>query len=247
MFISSASNSLYKYLKSLRQKKYRKLEQAVIIEGQRAIEQALDLGAELKYIVLREDMMNSPFDGEVIYLAQALFKKLSDTVNSQGVLAVVDLSKRATVSKDDNIIIVLDRVQDPGNLGTILRTAKAFAYSEIVLLKGTVDVYNPKVLRSALAATLSLNIRQDVSRDNFLAEAKAEGRQIVATALKNAQPLNSYQKRDKIALVFGNEANGIDEEILLQAEQKLYIPLEDFESLNVAISAGIFLYHLANL
>ncbi len=245
MYISSSSNTIFKWLKSLRQKKYRQRELVALIEGERAIRQVIDLGIDLKYIILSEDCKNVNFDFDIIYLATPLFKKLSDTVNSQGMMAVVDLKKIKKINKSSKPIIVLDRLQDPGNLGTILRTAKSFGYSDIWLLKGSVDIYNPKVIRSSMSAVFALNIEQDLNVKDFIRRCQIENKAIVATSLTDAKPLAERSSFDDFVLVFGNEANGISDEILTIAKEKLYIPLNDVESLNVAISAGIFLYEFA--
>ncbi len=245
MYISSSNNDFFKMLKSFKQKKYRQRTQQILVEGERTIRQLMDLGIAIDYIILNESCEFDDFIGKKVYLAETLFKKLSDTVNSQGIMALISLQSIKPVARTDKPLIVLDRLQDAGNVGTILRTAKALGYSDVIMLKGTVDLYNPKVLRASMGAAFALNIRQEVEVTEFISDCQKQNKSIVATSLTDAKDLSERRIYSDCALVFGNEANGICAEILAAASEKLYIPLTEFESLNVAISAGIFLYEFA--
>lgn len=249
--IDSASNKTYKSAKSLLTRKGRYQQEKFLVEGVRNIELAMVHDYPLEAIFLREDCKEQEvmqtiirsFEDKILVLSSKLFEQLSDTIHSQGVIAVAPMMHRQ-FQDDDEIILILDKVQDPGNTGNLIRTADSAGIRSIFYTEGTMDFYSPKVVRSAVGSVFYMNFykMEDV------AALKKLGYHIVAAALDQAV---SYQEMDagrKMALVLGNEANGITQELLMQADQRVKIPIYgNAESLNVAAAGAILMYKLREL
>ncbi len=245
MVISSAQNATFKWLKSLLKRKYRQREGAVIIEGRRLIAQVKALGYALDYLILEETVDWPEEAAQTLYLTHNLFNQLSDTVHSQGVLAVVSILQNATEPRYDDDIVVLNGIQDPGNMGTILRSCESFGYRNVVATKGCVDVYSRKVLRASMGALFNLNVVQNYSSEDLVAALKRRGVAIYTTALSDGTALSDLSAKRPFAIVFGNEGNGVEAVWLENAEHCVAIEMVgQTESLNVAASAAIVLYQL---
>ena len=181
---------------------------------------------------------------------EKVMAKLSDTKAPQGVLAVIRTPEQnlrqlrpGTASDNNAPVIILDRVQDPGNLGTIIRTADAVGALGLILLEGCVDAYSPKVVRASMGSLFHLPVVQDVTAEEALTWCYRNGYEPAATALKNAQNVYKADISKKMAFLFGNEANGVAEELQAAAETRLFIPMAGLaESMNVAMAAGIILF-----
>lgn len=181
---------------------------------------------------------------------EKVMAKLSDTKAPQGVLAVIRTPEQnlrqlrpGTASDNNAPVIILDRVQDPGNLGTIIRTADAVGALGLILLEGCVDAYSPKVVRASMGSLFHLSVVQDVTAEEALTWCYRNGYEPAATALKNAQNVYKADISKKMAFLFGNEANGVAEELQAAAETRLFIPMAGLaESMNVAMAAGIILF-----
>lgn len=181
---------------------------------------------------------------------EKVMAKLSDTKAPQGVLAVIRTPEQnlrqlrpGTASDNNAPVIILDRVQDPGNLGTIIRTADAVGALGLILLEGCVDAYSPKVVRASMGSLFHLPVLQDVTAEEALTWCYRNGYEPAATALKNAQNVYKADISKKMAFLFGNEANGVAEELQAAAETRLFIPMTGLaESMNVAMAAGIILF-----
>ena len=181
---------------------------------------------------------------------EKVMAKLSDTKAPQGVLAVIRTPEQSlrqlrpgTASDNNAPVIILDRVQDPGNLGTIIRTADAVGALGLILLEGCVDAYSPKVVRASMGSLFHLPVVQDVTAEEALTWCYRNGYEPAATALKNAQNVYKADISKKMAFLFGNEANGVAEELQAAAETRLFIPMVGLaESMNVAMAAGIILF-----
>ena len=181
---------------------------------------------------------------------EKVMAKLSDTKAPQGVLAVIRTPEQSlrqlrpgTASDNNAPVIILDRVQDPGNLGTIIRTADAVGALGLILLEGCVDAYSPKVVRASMGSLFHLPVVQDVSAEEALTWCYRNGYEPAATALKNAQNVYKADISKKMAFLFGNEANGVAEELQAAVETRLFIPMAGLaESMNVAMAAGIILF-----
>ncbi len=237
--ITSLSNPKIKEISKLRAKKYREKSGLFLAEGKHLYEEALHAGV-LEQVVVREKSGILLKEGNVLYVTDEVMKKLSDTVSLLDVLSVCAMPKAKEISS--NKVVMLDGVQDPGNIGTIIRTALSFGYKDLVLSENTVDIYNEKVVRSTQGAVFEINaVRCDLKE--MIAKLKEKNYRIYGTALRNAKPLEEFRKEEKVALIFGNEGNGIREEILKETDGNIFIEMETFESLNVAVAAGICMYH----
>src|SRR5699024_5733851 len=170
-----------------------------------------------------------------------VFNQIAQTESPQGIIAVVEMKKPSSLSGSH--IMMIDAIQDPGNLGTIIRTADAAGYNAVVLGDGTVDIYNDKVIRATQGSIfhipiISANLRNCIDR------LQINHFKVITSALKESVPYQSIDKPEKVALIVGNEGNGIDEAILSSADMNVHIPIYgDAESLNVSVAAGILMYH----
>ena len=251
----SASNNQIKEWKKLLRGKYRKKEGLFLAEGIRCVEQII----ENNFLMVREllvenqaDLTSIQWSEEIpIYeLSSDQFLTISDTESPQGIIAVCEIPDEAKIgelSKTEGIIVAIDAIQDPGNLGTIIRTAAWFGVSGIVFGDGSVDPFHPKVVRSTAGATSSLPYMKG-SLNPLLDEFDAQGWEIVLMdAGRSSIPLQTYSSSSKIALVIGNEANGIDSSLFKNGRTSLKITgsTESVESLNAAIALSIALFSLS--
>ena len=242
-YISSKENSFYKFLKKLKQKKYREKEGLFLAEGVKF----LDFKKEPEYLIVEEGKeINIP--DNLIYkkyiLNKNLFKKLSSQENSQGLILVYKYNESSLGNTGDNIV-VLDKIQDPGNLGTIIRITDAVGFNDIILTKGSADVYNEKTIRSSMGSIFNMNINY-LSEDELMSFLKEREYKIIVTALEeDTVDYNKVGLSHKNAIIFGNEGNGVGKNIIQKSDESIKIPIYgDAESLNVAVAAGIVLYKI---
>ncbi len=245
--IESSSNTLFKNTKKLLSRNGRKKTNTFIIEGERIVRDANDGRADVKYIFVSESFAENKMtdfgDTPVYLLPDKLFDELKSTVNSQGILAVAAYTDLPvdSINYSDGVYLYLDSVTDPGNMGTIIRSADAFGVRGIVLSKGCVDVFNPKVLRSTMSGIFSVNLYFD--DDNVLSSFRNKGFQIIGTFPNGAESSHNFRYGDKCIIVMGNEANGICPEVEALCTHTVTIPMTgNAESLNVSIACGIMLY-----
>ena len=174
-----------------------------------------------------------------------MFDRLAQTETSQGVLAIVakpetDAGDFASASGN---FVVLDRLQDPGNIGTILRTADAAGYRLAVVMKGTADIFSPKVVRAATGSLFRMPVVFMDSNSELVEFTRAAGKKLVATCFDTERCYFDEDLTDNIALVIGNEGNGICKEIIESSDVKIKIPMHgNIESLNASVAAGILMY-----
>ena len=184
---------------------------------------------------------------EKLVLSQGLFSQLSSQENSQGIILVYKYEEKDIENAGDNVI-VLDRVGDPGNLGTIIRTVDAAGFKDIILTKGSVDCYNEKVIRSTMGSIFNINLyyAEEEKLLNFL---KEKNYKIISTVLSDdCIPYTEMKPAEKNAVIFGNEGSGIGENIIKNSHEKVIIPIYGTaESLNVAMACGIIIYKLREL
>lgn len=264
MIIVSKSNEKIKYINSLKDKKYREKYSKYVLEGIKLVDEYINLRGQtpLEFIVLSKDLLVNAQGGEKLYnklkdsekvieVDSSVFSYLSDTETPQGVLVVIDKKENKFENLIKNIknlekVIVLDKVQDAGNMGTIIRSAVSFGVKNIVCIKGSVDVYSSKVIRSTMGAIDKINVFY-VDVDNMLLlkrELNKNGYILCGTDLKATKYLNETKPNDKIVYVLGNEANGISDEIKELCDDYVKIAMESAqESLNVAIAASILMYN----
>lgn len=251
--ITSKDNEIIKSIRKLKEKKFRDLSNEYIVEGIKLIEEAIEEDVKIKKIVvceecikdncLEQNFLYKIAKYDCIYVSKKIFSLLTDVVNPQGMLAVIEkTSSEDKIKYTEDIIVVLDGIQDPGNLGTILRTVDSVNLSQIILSKTSVDAYNPKVVRSTMGAIFRVNIIESENLVETLKNMKKHKFKIVATSLSGTE--NIYNMNyDKKVIVIGNEAKGVSKEILDVADMKVKIPmLGKTESLNASIATGVMLY-----
>lgn len=246
--IQSNKNPLVKTLKKLHQKKYRDQQAQYLLEGFHLVEEAHKSGAQIQTILVNERGQKEWSDflanyEAICYLVpETILKELSEQPTPQGIIAVVAKMK-SQVQIKKGAWILLDRVQDPGNVGTIIRTADAAGYDGVILGEGSADLYSTKVLRSMQGSNFHLPVIP-MNLVTAIEALKQLGVPIYGTQLnKDAKKFNEVPKGD-VAILVGNEGQGVTQELLALTDQNLYIPiLGQAESLNVGIAAGILLYY----
>lgn len=251
--ITSKDNEVIKNIRKLKDKKYREQEKKYIIEGIKLIEEAVEEKAQIDTIVVCEDCVKDDIIEQkllyeiakynCIYVSEKVFSAVTEVTNPQGILAVVKKeNEEESIDYDQDVILVLDGIQDPGNLGAILRTADSVGLSQIIISKETADAYNPKVVRSTMGAIFRVKIiiSQDIVKT--LKEIKKHKFKIVATSLQTDKSIYDVDYEKKV-IVIGNEANGISNEVLDISDIKAKIPmLGKTESLNASVATSVILY-----
>ena len=267
MIITSKSNSIVKYICSLQNKKYRNKYNKYVIEGIKMVEEIINSeGNAPEFIIYSEEILNRTTLGTEFLnvinqninrynfanVNQDIFEYITDVETPQGVIAVIDkkeygINELGEILNADvgNKFIILDKVQDPGNLGTIIRSAKSFGIDNIICISGTVDAFSPKVVRSTMGAILKTNIFyiKENEIDMLVSSLKNNGYNIISTSLEGEKYLNEETITTKTIFVMGNEANGVSKELLDYSDKFIKIPMQDtMESLNVAVASSIVMY-----
>ena len=237
--ITSLENKKIKNLSKLLLKKYRDEEGKFLVEGEHLVEEALKAGVLLE-VIKCEDYMND-FDVPTTLVTYDVIKKLSNTQNPQKVVGVCKKIKEKEIGKK---LVILEDLQDPGNLGTIIRSSVAFNVDTIVVSDKTVDIYNDKVLRSSEGMLFHINIvKRDI--DTFIDELHKNGYKVLGTKVDGGKNLKDVQVGEKFAIIMGNEGAGVSSNILDKCDEYLYIPMNSLcESLNVGVATSIILYEL---
>ncbi|WP_079708312.1 TrmH family RNA methyltransferase [Paraliobacillus ryukyuensis] len=244
--ITSVKNETIKQWKKLKQKKYRDQAQQFLVEGAHLVEEAINSQHTVEKIIIQtgvESMIDLK-DIAVVTVSDNVMEHLADTKSPQGIMAVVHMKERTLASK--NRLLLLDAIQDPGNVGTMIRTADAAGFSGIILGAETADLYNEKVIRASQGSIFHLPI---VQSDLALAveDLKQQGVSIWASTLEQAEPINQLDVSEKIALIVGNEGAGVSASLLQQSDQRVHIPIYgQAESLNVSVATGIMLYQIVS-
>ncbi len=243
MEITSVHNPKVKEWCRLHQKKHRDREGLFLIEGMHLVEEAHRAGL-IELLFSLKDQPRPPFDLPLCTLSEPVMRKLTDSVSGSGIAALCRMPER-TLSAPSRCIL-LDRIQDPGNVGTILRTAHAFGFDDVILSPGCADLYNEKVIRSTQGALFHMNCVQRSLRE-AMDELRKQDVRIYATALHHdAIPLSQLHAPSRFALIFGNEGQGVEEALIAASDAALYIEMAQFESLNVAVAAAICMYTMSH-
>ncbi|ELG8226241.1 TPA: TrmH family RNA methyltransferase [Staphylococcus aureus] len=241
--ITSAQNNRIKQANKLKKKRERDKTGLALIEGVHLIEEAYQSGIVITQLFAIEPVR---LDQQIIAYAQEVFEinmkvaeSLSGTVTPQGFFAIIE-KPHYDISKAQQVLLI-DRVQDPGNLGTLIRTADAAGMDAVIMEKGTTDPYQDKVLRASQGSVFHLPVMtQDLN--TFITQFNGP---VYGTALENAVAYKEVTSSDSFALLLGNEGEGVNPELLAHTTQNLIIPIYGkAESLNVAIAGSILLYHL---
>lgn len=260
--ITSSQNPQYKEWKKLNIRKYRDEKQLFIIEGVKMIDEAIGCKSLIEKFIYNEKLftvnggaqlykrvidLNIP----IIQLEYNLMKELSNTKNPQGIIAILKQEKydiSNIIKKQKSSIIILEEIQDPGNLGTIIRTADAAAFDAVILSKGCVDLYNEKVIRSTMGSIFHLPIIQDINIKETIFKLKENKYQIVGTDLNTECFYHALSYSDKKVLIIGNEAKGIKKSTADLCHNLVKLPIKGHaESLNAAIAAGILMYKMQGI
>ena len=250
--IISESNQWIKKLRLLQKRKYREDTGQFVIEGLRFCQEAVSNNANIEAVLVSEDLKGSRFidllwekyPTKVLVVKDTLLQKSLMTITPQGIAAIVH---RPTWDKtnilNEGIIVIVDGVQDPGNLGTILRTALGAGVKGVFCLKGTVDLFNDKTLRSTMGAIFNLPVFVEDDAQKLTKELKANNYSLIMADPQGEHFYYNYTYEDKVALILGSEGRGPIN--ITKADVKLKIPLNpQVESLNVAVSNGIILYEI---
>ena len=263
--ITSKDSRTFKELQRLTQKKYRDREGLFIAENPKVVGEALSQdGIDVLRVIAREGSGYESFTDGTVTLSAELFDRVSDTMTSQGILAVVKKPDRGDIKNlldgSDTIatepgsdIIVLDRLQDPGNIGTIIRTAEGAGISAAVFIKGTCDPFSPKVVRACAGSIFRMPIIFCDSTEEFISIAKKCGYRLAVTDVDRGVPYyeaglsraSSSIGRHRIALVIGNEGNGVSDTFRDAADILVNIPMHGkLESLNASVAAALLMYEM---
>ncbi|MDD6043477.1 MAG: RNA methyltransferase [Eubacteriaceae bacterium] len=254
--IISKDNRIFKDAMKLSQKKYRDREGLYLVEGENLVEEALNYGlAETIFISSSrldyyrdKGLMAEKWEKLAFAVEPKLFDKLAQTETSQGILAVVRKREYGidNLISDDcgkNNYVVLDRLQDPGNIGTIIRTAEGAGYSGVITLKGTADVFSPKTIRAAAGSVFRNPIIHVEDNRELRKLCDRLGLKLVVTSFDTDKFYFDEDLSENVALVIGNEGNGVSGELMNMADVKIKIPMQGrLESLNASIAAGILMY-----
>ena len=241
MLITSVDNKKIKKYVSLKNSKNRKEEGLFIVEGLHMCYEANKSGLLVDLIMLDNTNISFNYTGEITYVTENVLKKVSNLVNPTGIIGVCRIPDNKEIV--GNRILVLDDIQDPGNIGTIIRSANAFNVDTIILSNNSVDIYNDKVLRSTQGMIFNMNI---IYGDLFdiIPKLHEEGYLILGTNVSDGVDVRSVNT-NKYALIMGNEGQGVKPEIQDMCDKKLYIKMNpNCESLNVGVATSILLYEL---
>lgn len=259
--ITSRNNQWVKCALQLKQKKFRDRYGLFLMEGLRSVEDAVNQKREHCTCFLTASQLSNErclsllekaraLGWRILEVTDGLMKELSGTEHCQGILVMAPKNQpdpETLLQGKDGFYVLLDSVQDPGNMGTILRTAAAAGAKAVLLTKGCTDPFAEKVVRSSMGSILRIPVYENLSLD-FIQRMKEEtGLPLYGTALKDAVPYKTILSVSSGIFMFGNEGNGIRPELLTLADQNLYIPLAGtVESLNVSVAAAVILFHFIN-
>ena len=251
--ITSKDNELIKHIRKLKDKKYRDESNEYVVEGVKLVEEAVKENAKIKQIIVCEDttrtyeipthIMLEIAKYECISVSDKIFNIITQVTNPQGIMAIIEKNaQNAKIDYTQDIIVVLDDVQDPGNLGTILRTVDSIGLNQIIVSKGTADAFNSKVVRSTMGAIFRIKIIEVENLAQAIKEMRKHHFKLMVTSLQTKNSIYDIDFNKKI-IVIGNEENGVSKEIQDMADEKAKIPmLGRTESLNASVAAGVVMY-----
>ena len=243
--LTSLKNPKVQEWRSLKEKKAREEQKAFLVEGIRMVREALSSSFEVEALILREDYhpeFDLPSEVPVYLLPVHVFQSVSDTKTPQGIAAVLSLK---TLDASGPHLIALDGVQDPGNVGTIIRTADAAGFDGVILSPDCADLYSPKVLRSTMGSIFRLGFAFPASLPDMLNTLKKDGYSVISSQLDGDPFYERKEISSPFVLIIGNEGNGISEAVKAVATHRFRLPMRGgAESLNAAVAAGIMMYDL---
>lgn len=257
--ITSSQNQFIKMAASLKEKKYRDELNLFLVEGARLVEEAIHSNWQVEACIYIAEAAKEETKIQelllklqskkcrIIEVSSAIFGKITDVKQPQGIMAVM---KKCEYQLADSLahiekpfFVVLDEVQDPGNVGTIIRTAAAAGCTGIILTKGCADVFAGKVVRASMGSVFHVPIFENITRKEVIDSFGKYGITLLATSLESSSIYFQIDFNQPMAIVFGNEGNGVSRQLLEESKERLHIPLlGNVESLNVAASAAVILY-----
>ena len=251
MELTGLQNPMVKAAAELKQKKYRQQQGLFLAEGLRTVEEAVRYGAvqSIFYTAIEDDRTRAVLEEaaakqiKLVCVSDKVLKKIADTETPQGIIAVCEMrSKRLDeFLASGKMLLVLDRVTDPGNIGTMLRTAAGVG--GLLLLQGCADIYAPKTVRASMGSLFHLPVLSGLSEELLVQAARKAGYELLVTCLDGADNLYKADLQGRLAFVMGNEANGVSPALLAAADKRVFIPMQGrAESLNVAMAAGIVMF-----
>ncbi|MBP2662865.1 MAG: aviRb [Firmicutes bacterium] len=258
-YISSVANKLIKEIASLKQRKYRDRQGLFLAEGVRLVEECANAGWPVKMCIYTEDAARreraqavierlSAADCRMVVVSEDIYNKISDTEQPQGIMVILkkrQFSIEQMLLSTDKLplLVVLDGIQDPGNVGTIIRTADAAGSAGVIALKGSADIYAGKTVRATMGSLFHLPVMEGLSAVELLQNLKQANIKLLATCLQQSDVYYQANFNCPAAIILGNEGQGISPELINAADACLNIPLIGHaESLNVSVAAGVILY-----
>ncbi|MBQ2758136.1 MAG: RNA methyltransferase [Clostridia bacterium] len=241
--IATTKNKKYKYIKSLKQKKIRDADGVFTVEGKKSVEDAIASGYTIRLVAMSESFSEEfQCAADTIVVRNDLFSGLCDTKTPQGIIAVIEKKETAFTPDTGKLYIYCDTVADPGNLGTIIRTADAAGFGGVLLSCGCADAYSPKTVRSSMGSFFNIDIITDFDYNSLFA-LEEKGFNLVCGALEDDS--TDYTQTDftkPTIIIVGNEANGVSEDILKKCGHIIIPIYGKAESLNVGVAAAIMMY-----
>lgn len=239
MVITSLENKKVKDVVKLQSKKYRDLTNTFVVETEHLVEEAKKAGIIKDLFIVEDEFVDND---NTYFVTNEVMRKMSSMESPSNVLAVCEKNNSKEIIGDK--ILLIDGVQDPGNLGTIIRSSVAFGVTTIVLSHDTVDLYNPKVIRATEGMFCHINIIS-MNLEEAINIIKSKGIKVYGTNVVDGVSVTSITDKNKYALIVGNEGNGVKQNIQDLCDLNLYIPMKDnVESLNVGVACSILLYEL---
>ena len=242
--ITSINNNLIKEFAKLKEKKYRIQKGEFLIEGDHLINEAYNANRLKILLSSNDDILNKYDKCEKYKVSEDIIKKLSQTTSPQGLVGICDIKDTSVDYKKYQHILILDDVKDPGNIGTLIRTSLAFDIDLIVMSNDSCDIYNDKVVRASQGAIFNIDIVYKDLKDEIKL-MKNNNIKIISTSLSAIIDVKDIKKMNKYAIILGNEAKGVSEDIQKMADINVIIPIsKKMESLNVAIAGAIMMYEV---
>ncbi len=254
--ISSKENSIIKNLRSLADAKNRKKEQAFLIEGIKMVEEALRDNADVKMVIAAPSLVQHHGKGvlklaesrgvDILWISERLMDAIAESKTPQPIMAIIRMkqhSEEQLLAHSSRLIVVAHQLQDPGNLGTIIRTAEAVGASGVAVTTHTVDPFNAKAIRASMGSVLRLPVVHVGDPSHFIRKCKQKGFQTVATVLTGGKTHFDLDLTKPTVVILGQEGVGLSEDVMADVDLRVRIPMtETIDSLNVATAAAVMLF-----
>lgn len=241
--ITSKTNKKYSKYKSLNDKKFRQKHGLYKVESYKMIQEAIKSDLVIEEIIISEESKYLDLFENAFVITEELFSELTDMVNSDGVIGIIQEPEPGKASLGERVLC-LDKIMDPGNMGTIIRSAEAFGYKDILLMPGCVDIYNPKTLRASMGSVYRLEIRE-IDEEGIL-ELKKQSYKLISSSLEKSIDIRDIKLNSKYILVIGSESHGISKFFQESSDVFVKIPMQgQVESLNAGVASSILMYELS--